>query len=340
VTKKEDEMDEFTLSSGARMRPSTTTCRHGTILGVLTLMWIAAPSVAVATTPTGMDARQLAEHVAAGEAATASAAAGEIYDPQVRVLKFFRGYLSWLSAYELDGDPSHLCSAHDLLQRVLDEDKIDVRVRADAQVRLTELDTLLSERHASTICGPIAEAGVDQAPSASSTGVPPSPAELASRHDDDARDTAGSPLVAVTRSPAPTGALHHDDARSSAPAPVQRLRIAAGLSLGVGASLLGVMTYGLVVDARAAALIREYGQQKDAGELTATEWAQSQRIGEDGRAGARLATMAGIGGGVGLISGAALLLLARKHARDDKRTLSLLPTVGGGQAHLTLRGRF
>jgi len=340
VTKKEDEMDEFTLSSGARMRPSTTTCRHGTILGVLTLMWIAAPSVAVATSPTGTDARQLAEHVAAGEAA--SAAAGEIDDPQVRVLKFFRGYLSWLSAYELDGDPSHLCSAHDLIQRVLDEDEIDVRVRADAQVRLTELETLLSERHASTTCGPGAgeEAGVDQAPSASSTGTPPSPAELASRHDDDARDTAGNPPVAVTRSPAPTGALLHDDARSPAPAPVQRLRIAAGLSLGVGASLLGVMTYGLVVDARAAALIREYGQQKDAGELTATEWAQSQRVGEDGRAGARLATMAGIGGGVGLISGAALLLLARKHARDDKRTLSLLPTVGGGQAHLTLRGRF
>jgi len=200
--------------------------------------------------------------------------------------------------------------------------------------RSAEIDALLSEHHASTVCAPTVAMLSEGASSASASVVVPRPTQEVSHHvDDDPRDSAR-----VT--PPSTEGLLRDDPRPPVPAPVRRLRIVGGLSLGLGASLLGVATYGLVVDARAATQIREYGRQKEAGELTASEWAQSQKIGETGLRGGRLAMFAGIGGGVSLVTGAALLLFARKHARDDKPTLSLLPTANAGQALLTLRGRF
>ena len=339
---KKHSMAKFTLLSGARMRAKTTTGRRSTILSLFSLMWMTIPSVVSASAPTtaDTDARLLAEHIAEGEAATAAAAPGSLEDPQVRVLAAFRGYLSWLSAYEIDGDPNSLCSARDLLQSVLDDESIDARVRTDTEARLAEIDALLSERHPSTVCAP--DADVEDAPSDSSLTelFVPHLAQEAGRHVDDPRDSARVTPATITRSLAPTEELLRDDPRPPVTAPVQRLRIVGGLGLGLGASLVGVAIYGLVVDARAAAKIGEYGRQKEAGELTASEWAQSQKIGETGRAGARLATIAGIGGGVSLVTGAALLLFARKHARDDKPALSLHPTAGAGQAHLTLRGRF
>lgn len=340
---KKHSMAKFTLLSGARMRAKTTTGRRSTILSLFSLMSMTIPSVVSASAPTtaDTDASLLAEYIAEGEAATAAAAPGSLEDPQARVLAAFRGYLSWLSAYEIDADPNRLCSARDLLQSVLDDESIDARVRTDTEARLAEIDALLSERHPSTACAP--DADVEDAPSDSSLTTDlfvPRPAQEAGRHVDDPRDSARVTPATITRSLAPTEERLRDDPRPPVTAPVQRLRIVGGLGLGLGASLVGVATYGLVVDARAAAKIGEYRRQKEAGELTASEWAQSQKIGETGRAGARLATIAGIGGGVSLVTGAALLLFAHKHARDDKLTLSLHPTAGAGQAHLTLRGRF
>jgi len=339
MIKEERTMADFTLSSGARMRPNSTIRRQSTILSALSLLWMGAPSVVSASAPTtaDTDARLLAEHIAGGEAATPAAAPGSLDEPQARVLTAFRGHQSSLRAYKLDGDPSRLCSARDLLQSVLDEEDIDARVRTDTEELLAEIDALLSERHASTVCAPTVALLSEGASSASALVVVPRPTQEVSHHvDDDPRDSAR----AVTQSPPSTEGLLRDDPRPPVPAPVRRLRIVGGLSLGLGASLLGVATYGLVVDARAATQIREYGRLKEAGELTASEWAQSQKIGETGLTGSRLAMFAGIGGGVSLVTGAALLLFARKHARDDKPTLSLLPTAKAGQALLTLRGRF
>ena len=344
------------------MRSKLTPARRSTILSLFSLIWMTTPSVVSASAPTtaDTDARLLGEHIAEGEAATAAVASGSLEEPQARVLTAFRGYLSWLSAYEIDGDPSRLCSARDLLVSVFDDNEdIDARVRTDAETRLAELDALLSERHASTTCA--LDADAKDVPSDRSPTVGPRPTQETSHHADDAPtvtrtptedlladDSRGSARVAsaaaatVTRAHAPTeDLLADDDPRPPVTAPVQRLRIAGGLSLGLGTSLLGVVTYGLLVDARAAAQIREI-RLKEAGELTTSEWARSQKIGETGQAGARLATIAGIGSGVSLVTGAALLLFARrhKHARDDKPTLSFHPTASAGQAHLTLRGRF
>lgn len=239
-------------------------------------------------------------------------------DPQDRALAAFHGYQLWLRAYAVDGSPSHLCAARGLLTDLLADDAVDIAIRDDAEARVTELDQMLSE---------LGELSCDL-------------------EEAQAQEPAAQPseagILLPARAPRTNAATDSPPQSVDGPSPsprARRLRIVGGVSLGLGASLLAAMTYGIVVDARTAAQLQEYALKKDAGDFSEADWSKSQQLGETGRAGARLAAFAGIGGSVAIVSGAVLLLAGRQENRR-RHALALSPALGAGHAQIILRGRF
>jgi len=280
------------------------------------------------TEPTELEPTELAGFIAAGEAAAERAPL--MADPQARALDRFRGYQSWMDAYDLDGDPSRLCAARALLFGIVRDEEVDPQVRSDAAGLLADLEIMLPTPGCEATAR-VPLLGDTDSPEAERSGVSHVAKEVGPAIGVDSPPVAEgrklgiAPAIGVDSPPVVAG---------------RKLGIAGGVTLGVGVTLLGAMTYGLVVDSRAAEEIRGFTRQKEAGTLTIEDWTRSQTVVDRGRAGAQLATLAGISGGLSVVTGAVLLIVGRRRTRQQNNSLALTPSAGAGQAHITLRGRF
>jgi len=317
--------------------------------------WALAAGVLV-TAPTSASARGLDERTVDGGAAEAEAEARELSrrgefvaasrawsalatsseDPQTRAVAAFRGYQASVSAYEVEGDSASLCVARGLVSGLAADAAVDLPIREDASRRLAEIEALLSDPELAGICD--AEADTDAETRPTGATLPAGPALLPSR------SPSAEPPGRGTRAASAGGEV--DDVRdsSSSSEKVRRLRVAGVFSVTAGAALFGAMTYGLVVDARAAADLREYLTQAEQGLLSAADWWRIEGLREEGRSASQLATATGIAGGVALVSGVALIVAGRRLDRRESGVLTSTPRlglgVGKGHASLTLRGRF
>lgn len=324
-------MERIALPCPARMRTSrrdrgpTGRCRR-IAAGALSLALAGSSSQAIAEEPRGrssaeVDARELSrsgDHMRAAEKwAEVAATAAE---PTTRTLAAFQGYQEWLAAYEQDHDPRRLCAARTLLGALLDRGDLDADVRGEARSRIADLDARIADHDDAAVC---------EDPAAQTPGKQP-PSGLLPAY----RPSRSAELLPVpsTRTTTITDRGAEDPRRRAL-----ALTISSGVTLGVGASLLGVAAYGIVVDARSAAALFPYTAKKHAGELTDADWTRIDALREQGLAGARLAKITGIAGGVAVITGAALLIHAR---RVRQRSLALYPDIGRTQAGLGLRGHF
>ena len=245
-------------------------------------------------------------------------------DPDARSVTAYRGYLSHLRAYEADGDVVQLCSARSLIAGLAGDDEAELLAREDASRRLAEVDaTLMKDRGDASACEPGGEAADEAAGTGVEVGVP------------------GADLLPARTSklrPLPQPSLEGDAGTHGAL--TRRLRIAGAVGVGVGAALLGAMTYGLVVDARGGSELTELQPKADAGTLTAADWRRIDEINEEGRAGAQLAKVTAVAGGIAVVTGAALLIAGQRLERRRRSAVALTPGLGLGHASLTLRGRF
>ncbi|MEZ4450868.1 MAG: hypothetical protein R3B09_15415 [Nannocystaceae bacterium] len=325
-------MERITLPSTARMRPSLR--NRGVdrrwrrlAASATSLALVAASSPASAGEPRSRSAAEIeaqaradaGDHVGSAERWAEVAATAD--DPKTRTLATFRGYQSWLAAHAEDHDASRLCAARSLLVDLTLHDDLDERVRGEAMGRLADLDAQLAGAGESEAC-------------------------LVDAREDDVREEApprvpSTAVEAPVLLPMPARPTSAERARVDAPhhrhATARPFTIAGGVALGVGGALLGVMVYGAVVDARSALALVPYNAKKSAGTLTADDWVQIEEIGAEGLAGARLARGSGVAAAAAIVTGAALLIHAR---RIRQRTLALYPAVGLGQAGLGLKGRF
>lgn len=305
-------MPEITLSFEARMRPSA---RVSPLLALF--VGVLAASPAQASAPDEQPRAQAEELARDGNLAEAAALwarlAREADDPSERAVAAFRGYQLWIRAHAHEGDREHLVAARSLLAELVVADGTPTEIVAEAEERISELNAALSST-------PDVERALvedeDATSEASDTGRPRSTADLL---------------------PVGTSALTPDDSPTVPTDGVRPLRIAGAVSLGLGASLLGVMSYGLIIDGRAAEAILAYDAKQEAGTLTSSDWARIDDLAEDGRMGSKLAIASGVSGGVALLTGAALLLTAR---RRHHKALALSPIATRNVAGLTLTGRF
>jgi len=278
------------------------------------------------------EARELSrrgEFVAASRAWAGIAAS--TVDPQDRAVAAFRGYQASVSAYEVEGDVASLCVARGLVSRLAADAAVDLPIREDAERRLAEIETMLSDPELAGMCEP--EPGPDL-PEADS---PDGPALLPVRASRSGSRGGGA------RAQSASGELDDDDP-SSTSEQVRRFRLGGVFALSSGAALLGAMTYGLVVDARAATDLREYLSKAENGSLTAADWWRVEGLREEGQSATQLAMLTGIAGGLAVVSGVAVLLAGRRLDRRDRQAMAFIPGVGfgvgKGHAALTLRGRF
>ncbi|MBA3550574.1 MAG: hypothetical protein H0T76_29210 [Nannocystis sp.] len=146
--------------------------------------------------------------------------------------------------------------------------------------------------------------------------------------------------VPVTDPPAPTPA-----AAPPAPAlaaakpasdeiPPRHLRIAGGITLGLSAGLLGVMTYGLVTEASQRARVAGINDKSADCPLTLAEVEALQGHRREAVSGRQLAIGTGVAAGVTAALGTTLLVLARRSARAKR--WSAAPWWSPSGAGLTL----
>ena len=118
------------------------------------------------------------------------------------------------------------------------------------------------------------------------------------------------------------------------------LAISGGVLVGAGAALAGLMTYGIVEDARGAAEILRHASKNETTGLTldeADDVAAGKRRSEFG---SRVAIAAGLSGGAALVAGVTLLVVKARRDRARWSGVDLHPTLGPGSAGLVLRGSF
>lgn len=151
----------------------------------------------------------------------------------------------------------------------------------------------------------------------------PAPARVAAPVEAAATDT---PALETAAAPPPP--------REAPPRPRRGLRVGGGLALGVGAALLGVMTFGLVEQRRrrdeARALELEIGDPISRAEydtlLTLRGRARSARL---------LAAFTGLGAAASLTVGVALLVVDQRARRGAARPVALAPWWLSSGAGLT-----
>ena len=323
------------------MRPSQTSAPWVRFSGVVVaglLLALLSSSPAAAAAPASVSGErrgsaEVVDHAGEPSEREALSAAAQTWDelaaaspdPDARSVTAYRGYLSHLRAYEADGDVVQLCSARSLIAGLAGDDEAELLAREDASLRLAEVDaTLMKDRGDASACEPGTE-GADETAGARVQAEAPG-ADLLP-----ARTSTLPPLPQPIEGDAGTrGAL------------TRGLRIGGAVGVGVGAALLGAMTYGLVVDARGGSELTELQPKADAGTLTAADWRRIDEINEEGRAGAQLAKVIAVAGGLAVVTGAALLIAGHRLERRRRSAVAITPRLGLGlgQASLTLRGRF
>lgn len=136
-----------------------------------------------------------------------------------------------------------------------------------------------------------------------------------------------APTVASAAPPSPPDAI-----------PPRQLRIAGGVTLALGVALLGVMTYGIVGEARHEARVDEIDAGAAGRPLTLAEHADLLEHRREARSARALTIGTGVAAGVVAGLGTTLFLLARRAARTPR--LSAAPWWSTSGAGLTLRVQF
>lgn len=144
--------------------------------------------------------------------------------------------------------------------------------------------------------------------------------------------TPEPPAPTPSTSP-PAAALPPDDV-----IPPRQLKIAGGVTLGLGAVLLGVMTYGLTTEASQRARVADINDAPADCPLTLAEYNDLQTARERGLAGRRIAIGTGIAAGVTAALGTTLLVLAHRSTRTKRWSATpwWSPTGGGLTLHIKL----
>ncbi|MBL9101044.1 MAG: hypothetical protein JNL82_08810 [Myxococcales bacterium] len=131
-----------------------------------------------------------------------------------------------------------------------------------------------------------------------------------------------TPVVAAptTGSAAPAPAPPPKVVAASTPdaIPPRHLKIAGGVTLGLGVVLLGVMTYGVIAETRTLSRANKIRDASPDCPFSPDQWAALQDLHSDALAGRRLAIGAGIAAGVTAALGGTLLGLGRRSERTKR----------------------
>ena len=249
-----------------------------------------------------------------------------------RYLLIWKALGAWERAFAADHDHRHLCAARDLALSVL-RDHLRQDHRLEFELRLQALDRALADQSdAAALC--IADTSALLATSPNTTPTPPptpTPTPL-----------TAAPLANSSSSPpppiaAPAAPLAADAPLDHAPPPARPYLIAGAITLPLGLAALGLMTYGLLEDARAADDLRDFAHKNATTGLTPQEATAARRALARGQAGTDLAIGTGITAGALFITGVALLAHG---SRLRARYLALRPVLTPALAGLTLTGSF
>jgi hypothetical protein len=120
--------------------------------------------------------------------------------------------------------------------------------------------------------------------------------------------------------------------------PPRHLRIAGGVTLGLTATLLGVMAYGIFADSRARRSFLEIRDNASDCSITSEDLSQLQDLRGDALTGRRIAIGTGIAAGVTAALGGTLLGLARRSAPAKRWSAApwWTPTGAGLTFHVRL----
>jgi hypothetical protein len=148
-----------------------------------------------------------------------------------------------------------------------------------------------------------------------------------------------SPPPLVASEPPPTVApAEPPSARAADAIPPRHLRIAGGVTLGIGVVLLGVMTYGIIGETRHETRVDEIDAGAAGRPLTLVEHDDLLDHRREARSARSLAIGTGVAAGVITGLGTTLFLLARRSARTQR--WSAAPWWSPAGAGLTLRVQF
>ena len=220
-----------------------------------------------------------------------------------------------LAQHKQTGEPAPLCR----LQKILKEhlDALTAAYPEDPEMQETRNVRTRHDEVTQQI------AAID--PAACEPPPPPTP------------PVAAAPLT-TTESAAPAPAPPPKVATSTPDAiPPRHLKIAGGVTLGLGVALLGVMTYGIIAERRALSSAYKIRDAYPDCPLSPDQLADMQDLHSDAIAGRRIAIGAGIAAGVIVALGGTLLGLARRSGRAKR--WSATPWWSPAGAGLTLHVR-
>ncbi len=227
--------------------------------------------------------------------------------------------LEW---HEASGDPGPLCRLQAVLQAHMDAlttaypDTPDMLEIRGVRARLEQVTRQLAGIGAD-VCAP--------------TALPSSPSPA----------PASAPAPAPVLVSAPVS-VRPERPRGPVPAgpavPPRQLRVAGGVTLGLGGALLGVMTYGVAVEAQRKARANSIAAGAGARPLTADEYTRLIELRADAMSARYVAISAGVAAGVATGLGTMLLVLARRSTRA--RRLAIAPWWLPGGAGLSLGAQF
>jgi len=252
-----------------------------------------------------------AEHL---EADGAFSRAGEAWealvqegDHEAQILAAYRAQKAYRAA--APQEPDELCRAHAVVAAILERDDLTTAERADFEAFRSEVE---ASAELGELCPqadpPFLPIGVDEIP----------------------------PDLATDDSPAPT------QTRAELRRP-RGLQIAGAVLLGAGAGLLGLATYGVVEDYRAAEEILAFIPKNATTGLGQPEMRELRAAQRRAEVGSQIAIGAGVGAGVVVVAGAVFLGVGSRRARrgpDSERPITLTPDVSRDYGGFALRGRF
>jgi hypothetical protein len=123
-----------------------------------------------------------------------------------------------------------------------------------------------------------------------------------------------APVTTEPAAPAPAPSPKAAATPSPDVIPPRHLNIAGGVTLGISAALLGVMTYGIATEVRSRVSAAEIRDRSPDCPLTSAEYTELQNLRSDALFGRHVAIGTGIAAGVTAALGGTLLGLARRSA--------------------------
>ena len=214
------------------------------------------------------------------------------------------------------GEPAPLCRLQNILREHIDAlgaaypDDPEMLETRSARARHEEVTRQLADI-SPTACEPVPP----PAPASVVTAAPATPAPATS-----------SPPPSPSKSPSPLG----PDI-----IPPRHLKIAGGVTLGLGAALLGVMVYGIVAEADQRTRIADIRDRCPECPFTAAEYDGLQDLRATARTSRGIAIGTGITAGVAIALGGALLGMA--HRSPAKKRWSAEPWWSPTSTGLTVR---